>query len=513
VEQQVNDITLDETIRAIKRLKNWKAPGSDGIPAELIKYGGIELHKTIYELCKRIWNEEKLPEEWNKAIVIPLYKKGDKMSCNNYRGISLLNTAYKVFSKVLLGRLEPLAEECIGSYQCGFRKGKSTIDQLATIEQLMEKKYEYRQKIWQVFVDFKKAYDSIHRDSLYNIMYEFGFPKKLISLTKMCMNGTRYQVRVDCTVSEEFEVMTGLKQGDALSPILFNIALEKVIRSVQSNKLGINIGKTTLDVLGFADDLNLVGENKEMIVRNTKTLIHEAKKIGLEINEEKTKVMETLAGRGGEDLTVDNYVFEKAQSFKYLGVTITGNNDWSAEITSRLLKAERAFFALIKYFKSKLFSRGTKVRLYMSIVRPTLTYGCEVWPMTVQIEQKLRSFENKVLRTICGPVFDTAINRWRRRKNAEIREITKVPYITSYVKGQRIQWFGHTMRRDETNEVRASIEYKPTGRRPRGRPKKRWMDGVRQDLERLEVTDWVERIQDRSYWRLVTVAAKTLTEL
>jgi len=77
----------------------------------------------------------------------------------------------------------------------------------------------------------------------------------------------------------------------------------------------------------------------------------------------------------------------------------------------------------------------------MSIVRPTLTYGCEVWPTTVQIEQKLRSFENRVLRTIyCGPFFDTEINRWRRRRNKEIREIIKVPLITSYIKGQIIQW-------------------------------------------------------------------------
>uniref|UniRef100_A0A2S2P765 Putative RNA-directed DNA polymerase n=1 Tax=Schizaphis graminum TaxID=13262 RepID=A0A2S2P765_SCHGA len=144
------------------------------------------------------------------------------MSCNNYRGISLLNTVYKVFSKILLGRLEPLAEECIGNYQCDFRKGKSTIDHLATIEQLLEKKYEYRQNIWQVFGDFKKVYDSIHRDSLYNIMYKFGFPMKLISLTKMCMNRTRYQVRVDCTLSEEFEVITGLKQGDTLDTIANN---------------------------------------------------------------------------------------------------------------------------------------------------------------------------------------------------------------------------------------------------------------------------------------------------
>lgn len=78
-------------------------------------------------------------------------------------------------------------------------------------------------------------------------------------------------------MSEEFEVIIGLKQGNALSPILFNIAIEKLIRSVLSNKLGINIGKTTLDVLDFTDDLNLVGENKETIVRNTKTHLRSKK--------------------------------------------------------------------------------------------------------------------------------------------------------------------------------------------------------------------------------------------
>lgn len=139
---------------------------------------------------------------------------------------------------MLLKRLEPIADRCIGEYQGGLRKGKSTIDQLTIVGQLVKKKYEFRQNIWQVFVDFKKAYDSIHRDSLYNIMHEFGFTSKLISLTKLCMNNTKYQVRVDQTLSEKFEVITGLKQGDANSPLMFNIALEKIIRYVKNNNLG-----------------------------------------------------------------------------------------------------------------------------------------------------------------------------------------------------------------------------------------------------------------------------------
>lgn len=135
-----------------------------------------------------------------------------------------------------------------------------------------------------------------------------------------------------------------------------------------------------------------------------------------------------------EDIVVDNYMFKRTQILKYLGVRITNNYDWSAKIASRLLKTEMAFFAMVKYFKSKLFSRCTKICLYITIIILTLTYGCEVWPMTTQNKRKIRSFENKI-RKMYSPVLDNTINGWRRRKNAEIREITKIIYITNYVKG------------------------------------------------------------------------------
>lgn len=151
------DLCIEETKRAINSLKDWKSPESDGIPAELIKYGGEEIHKIIHEICNKVWKTEVLPNDWKKAIIIPLYKKDDKLNCNNYRGISLLNSAYKIFSKILLKHFEPIADKCIGEYQSGFCKGKSTIDQLTIVGQLIEKKYEFRQNIWQVFVDFRKA--------------------------------------------------------------------------------------------------------------------------------------------------------------------------------------------------------------------------------------------------------------------------------------------------------------------------------------------------------------------
>ncbi|CAI6362616.1 unnamed protein product [Macrosiphum euphorbiae] len=108
-------------------------------------------------------------------------------------------------------RLIPYAEECLCEYQSGFRKGRSTIEQLSLIAHIIEKKYEYRQGMWLMFVDFRKAYDSIHRNSLYNLMEEFGFQKKLINLTKLAMEGVKYQVRVDNIMSEAFSIETRLK--------------------------------------------------------------------------------------------------------------------------------------------------------------------------------------------------------------------------------------------------------------------------------------------------------------
>ena len=142
-ETMINELTEEETYKAIVNLKNWKSPGSDGIPGELIKYGGKEMHYFMFRICQKIWKDEHLPTTWNEAVIIPLHKKGDKTKSENYRGISLLNSAYKVFAKILLNRLTPYVEENLGRYQCGFRKGRSTIEQLSVIGQLIEKKYEY----------------------------------------------------------------------------------------------------------------------------------------------------------------------------------------------------------------------------------------------------------------------------------------------------------------------------------------------------------------------------------
>jgi hypothetical protein len=101
-------------------LKKYKSPGSDQIPAELIQAGGNILLFVIYKLINSVWNKEELPDQWKESIILPVHKKGDKTDCNNYRGISLQSTSYKIFSNILLSRLRPHIDEIIVDHQCGF---------------------------------------------------------------------------------------------------------------------------------------------------------------------------------------------------------------------------------------------------------------------------------------------------------------------------------------------------------------------------------------------------------
>jgi hypothetical protein len=142
-----------------------------------------------------IWNKVELPHHWTDSIVLPIHKKGYRTDCSNYQGISLLSTSYKTLSNILLSRLIPYADEIIGDHQCEFPCNRSTTDQIFYIPQILEKKWEYNGTAHQLFIDFKKAYDSVWREALYNILIEFGIPRKLVGLIKMCLNETYSRVR------------------------------------------------------------------------------------------------------------------------------------------------------------------------------------------------------------------------------------------------------------------------------------------------------------------------------
>ena len=128
------------------------------------------------------------------------------MNCNNYRGISLLSVSYKMLSNLLLPRMAPYANEIIREYQCRFQRNRLTINHIFSIWQILVKKWEYNKEVYQLFRGFEKTYDSIKRESLYDILIKFGVPKKLGRLIKICLDGTQSKVRIGNYLSSSFPI-------------------------------------------------------------------------------------------------------------------------------------------------------------------------------------------------------------------------------------------------------------------------------------------------------------------
>jgi hypothetical protein len=379
-EPDVKNPSKEEVVTMIKELKNNKAPGEDKITGEIIKYGGEKLWDLIHELISNIWEQEEMPKEWSVAIIHPIHKKNDKTNCSNYRGISLLNVTYKVMAKIIAKRLTPYTEEILGDYQCGFRKTRTTTDHIFALRNIMEKCYEYNISLHQLFIDYKQAYDSVNRNKLFVTMKEFGIPTKIVHLTKMTLRETKAKVKIQSDMSGEFTIDRGLRQGDVLSTQLFNITLEKIMRSIEINRGG-TIFNRSLQYLAYADDVNLISRNTRELSKAFVEMEGESKKAGLIINEAKTNYMintrNKVRFRDTNSLQIQNYNFQRITEFKYLGSLANDSSENCVEIKARIAAGNRCYFAFLKLLKSSVVSRNTKKRIYRSIIRPVVTYGAE----------------------------------------------------------------------------------------------------------------------------------------
>jgi hypothetical protein len=208
--------------------------------------------------------------------------------------------------------LTPHIEEIIGEHQCGFRRNRLTTDHIFCIRQTLNKKWEYNEAVHQLLIDFKKAYDSVRTGVVYNIVIEFGIPMKLVSIVKMCLNEMHSRVQVGKHLSDTFPIKNGLKQGDALSPLIHYFALEYAIRRVQVNQEGLKLNSTH-QLLVYAANVNILGRGVHAIKKNIQALVVASKEISLEVNAEKTKYMVMSCNQNAgqnHNMKIDNKSFE-----------------------------------------------------------------------------------------------------------------------------------------------------------------------------------------------------------
>jgi hypothetical protein len=209
----------------------------------------------------------------------------------------------------------------------------------------------------------------------------------------MCLNVTHSKVRTGKYLSDSLPIQNGIKQGDALSPLLFNYALEHVIKKVQENQVGMK-SNGTHQLLAYADDVNLLGDNIDTtsIKRNTETLIDASEEVSLEINVENTKhMLLTRQQNVGQnwDMKIANRSFENVSQFKYLGTTVTNQNLIQEEFERRLNSGSTCYHSIQNLLSSHLLSKNLKIRIYKTIIVPVVLYGCETWSLTLTEEHRL----------------------------------------------------------------------------------------------------------------------------
>lgn len=535
-EQQEKPPTLQEVLQAIKQMKNHKAPGKDNLTAEILKAGGTTTAKWLHEIIYDIWTKEAMVEDWTLATITRLYKgKGDKQSCDNYRGISLLTVASKIFSRIILNRIQPLLDKQLLEQQAGFRPKRSTIDHIFSLKMVMEKSREFNKSLHICFIDLRKAYDSVNRQLLWKICRHYGLTEKIIKMLQLLYNNTRAQVRIGGEESMTFEIETGVKQGGMESPILFNITLDFIIRKVleetQANGIKMAYGHdfqppsgdrhkflNILD-LAYADDLAVLSESAAELENFINVFETITQTYGLTMNVKKTMIMSLkqsqqdpngriikgqMVNQHDFHINIRNEKIENTESFVYLGCCLTADQTMEKEIGIRISKTSAAFNTLkFCVWHRKSMSYEAKLRIFRACIVPILLYGSETWTLTKTQERRLNSFYMRCLRTIIGAKLED------RLSNMKILELTGQPQLDDTMRRNRLRWFGHVNRMIKDNNEpmlpkKLLFSYFPNTRRPQHHGiRKRYEDKIKSDLEQSNITNWRRDTMDRNKWRQI----------
>lgn len=481
-------VTCSEVENALKHMSRGKAPGPDGLVTELLQDSGPEVWQRLAALFTRCIETRTVPSEWNEGSIVLLHKKGDIKDINNYRPISLLSHTGKLFNKIILKRMEATLDYNQTREQAGFRKGYGTMDHLQVLTQLIEKTNEYEVPMCLAFIDYEKAFDSVEHIGIISAIKKHGISEAYIDLLTNMYNNGYAEIRLD-RVSSKFPIRRGVRQGDPISPKLFNAGLEEVFKRLQWDTVGLRVNGENISHLRFADDIVLISSDPVELQEMINQLNEESNKLGMKMNMKKTKVMFNKFSSEIE-VQVNANKIEKVQQYVYLGQLVTMQSDKTDEIKRRIVAGWVAFNKNRDIMKSKI-PMCLKRKVYNQCVLAAMTYGSQTWAITKRMQERLRVTQRSMERSMVGTT------RRDRKTNVWLRQQTGVQDIVCKIKKLKWQWAGHIARTADDRWTKIVTEWIPLqGKRKQGRPSTRWEDDIRKFLG----VTWMREANNRIKW-------------
>jgi len=395
VEALDRTITINEVKEALHGLKNGKSAGLDGIRPEMLKTLNETAVVFLTEFFNYIFSHSVYPEDWAKAIIVPIFKKGDFDYVDNYRGVSLLSVVSKCYTAILNKRLYTWLETNgkISETQAGFRKAHSTVDHIFTLNAVVQKCLSKNGgKCYVAFVDFKKAFDSVQHEKMIEALHTARVSSKFIGALKAMYSSMFSCVRNNSELTNFFGCPVGVRQGCVLSPTLFSVFINEIAVCMETTgKHGIQLlpGLIELYILLFADDLALLSFSPAGLRHQLKCLEICCNKMHLIVNIDKTKVM--VFRRGGflganEFWTFKGEALEVVNSYRYLGYTFTTMLSVNIGTRSFALKGREAAYSVLRMLRTfRDINRKIFFKIFDSKISSILLYASELWG-TSQIE-------------------------------------------------------------------------------------------------------------------------------
>ena len=454
--------TYNEFEQAIRKMKKGRCADKLCIYLEMFVHNGKASLEVLLTCLNEVLAQDAIPSTWCDTFFSLLHKGGCVDDANNWRPVAILSITYKIFARLVHDRIQQQLQSYQSEDQFGFRPGRSTSHALLILESMLSKGIEYHFPVWVIMIDSKKAFDRVDHKYLFHALRGQMDGEYVKLLERL------YEHQTGNVGEYRFRISRGVRQGDILSPLLFNAVMEHLMRKWKRRLrshgfcLHPNNDQERLTNIRYADDILLFGKSPTEVVTMLELFVEVLEEYGLSLNVKKTKVLSTETAPNGPSYCDTECgmieMLSENQKHKYLGRMFSGDVRKRGKVASefRISCGGMKYHALQNVFEDEHTPIKLRLKLFDAVITATVLYSLDTCPLTANSLQRLDVAQRTMMRRIIGWVcvaddsweerghrmkirFQRCMayhptNEWsdtvNRRKDALVNSIDVLPFLT-----------------------------------------------------------------------------------